>query len=99
MMSRRNGDRPVPCRTAGGDGFVDVVPCGSWDVVFIRRIYVDPDVGDAGMANSGGETPPARMIRGSMGPERFSPSADDAGGTIYLGRRRQLRHHRRFRGG
>ena len=56
-----------------------------WIAVWIYVFYVDPDVGDAGM--------------GSMGPERFSPSDDDAGGTIYLVRRRQLRHHRRFRGG
>lgn len=60
-------------------------------------MYVDPGVGDAGVANNRRETPLARMVRvrGSMGPEQFSPLADDAGGLVYLVRRRQLCYHRR----
>ena len=51
----------------------------------LRRIYVDPDMGDAGIEQNGGETPRMRMVRGSSEAERFSPSSADAGGVICLG--------------
>lgn len=62
-------------------------------------MYVDPDVGDAGIVNNGGETLRTRMVKGSMGAEWLSPSAGDASGLINLGKRQLMRHHRRFRVG
>ena len=65
----------------------------------LRRIYVDPDMGDAGIEQNGGKTPRMRMVRGSSEAERFFPSSADAGGVICLRWRRLLRHRRLFSGG
>ena len=49
------------------------IPCGNKWV---------PDVGDAGFPMNGGETPRTRMISGSLGAERFSPSSGVFGWAI-----------------